>query len=104
LCSGGWAGFDRAFAPRFEKTIDPKDMDRQVFVGKDTKPLRGLADLPSHAILDRGRLVELWEYDTSTTSITWWLAFPKKDNALRDAVARTELCTRTARRWPGLSA
>jgi hypothetical protein len=65
-------------------------MDRQVFVGKDTKPLRGLADLPSYSILDRGRLVGLWEYDTSTNSITWWLAIPKKDKALRDAVARTE--------------
>jgi hypothetical protein len=69
--------------------LDPKDMDRQVFVDKDTKPLGGLADLPSHAILDRGRVVGLWEYDTATDSIAW-MAFVKKDTALQEAVARTE--------------
>jgi len=69
--------------------LDPKDMGRQVFVNKDTKPLGGLADLPSHAILDRGRVVGLWEYDTATNSIAW-MAFVKKDKALQDAVARTE--------------
>jgi hypothetical protein len=69
--------------------LDPKDTDRQVFVDKDTKPLGGLADLPSHAILDRGRVVGLWEYDTATNSIAW-LAFVKKDHALQEAVARTE--------------
>ena len=47
------------------------------------------ADLPSHAILDRGRIVGLWEYDTATESIAW-VAFIKKDKALQDAVARTE--------------
>jgi len=69
--------------------LDPQDLDRQVFVDKDTKPLGGLADLPSHAILDRGRVVGLWEYDTSTNSIAW-MAFVKKDQALQQAVARTE--------------
>jgi hypothetical protein len=69
--------------------IDPKDMERQVFVDKDTKPLGALADLPSHAILDRGRVIGLWEYDTSTNSIAW-MAFVKKDHALQQAVARTE--------------
>jgi hypothetical protein len=69
--------------------LDPKDMGRQVFVERDTKPLGGLADLPSHAILDRGRVVGLWEYDTSTNSIAW-MAFVKKDKALQEAVARTE--------------
>jgi hypothetical protein len=69
--------------------LDPKDLDRHVFVDKDTKPLGGLADLPNHAILDRGRVVGLWEYDTSTNSIAW-MAFVKKNKALQDAVARTE--------------
>lgn len=69
--------------------LDAKDMDRKVFVDKDTKPLGGLADLPSHAILDRGRVVGLWEYDTSADSIAW-TAFVKKDKPLMDAVARTE--------------
>jgi Winged helix DNA-binding domain len=69
--------------------LEPKDLDRQVFVDKDTKPLGGLADLPSHAILDRGRVVGLWEYDTATDSIAW-MTFVKKDKALQEAVARTE--------------
>jgi hypothetical protein len=69
--------------------LDAKDLDRQVFVEKSSKPLGGLADLPSHAILDRGRLVGLWEFDTSTGTIAW-TSFIKKDKALQDAVARTE--------------
>lgn len=69
--------------------LDPKDLDRPVFVEKDTQPLGGLADLPSLAILDRGRVVGLWEYDTATESIAW-VAFVKKDRALQDAVAHAE--------------
>jgi hypothetical protein len=69
--------------------LDTKDLDRPVLVDKKTKPLGGLADLPSHAILDRGRVVGLWEYDMSTSSIAW-VAFVKKDKALQEAVTRTE--------------
>jgi hypothetical protein len=69
--------------------LDPRDLEREVFVDRDTKPLGGLADLPSHAIVDRGRVVGLWEYDMSTSSIAW-MAFIKKDKALQEAVARTE--------------
>ena len=64
----------------FKSLLDPKDQAREFFTE---------ADLPSHAILDRGRLVGLWEYDTATESIAW-VAFIKKDKALQDAVARTE--------------
>jgi hypothetical protein len=73
--------------------LDPKDVDRQVFVEKDTKPLGGLDYPPSHAILDRGRLVGLWEFDTATNSIAW-SAFVKKDKALLEAVERTEAYVR----------
>jgi hypothetical protein len=45
--------------------------------------------LPSHAILDRGRIVGLWEYDTAAHSIAW-IAFVKNDKALEAAVSRTE--------------
>ena len=69
--------------------IDKKDLDRQVFVEKDTKPLGGMADFPSHAILDRGRAVGLWEYDTETQSIAF-STFGVKDKALDAAVATTE--------------
>jgi len=69
--------------------LDPKDAERQVFVDRGTQPLGTIADLPSHAILNRGRIVGLWEYDTTTQSIAW-TAFIKKDQALEQAVARTE--------------
>jgi hypothetical protein len=48
-----------------------------------------ITDLPSHVILDRGRIVGLWEYDTATGSIAW-MSFVKKDKSLQEAVARTE--------------
>ena len=69
--------------------LDPKDAGRPAFVERGTRQLAALADLPSHAILDRGRIVGLWEYDTATQSIAW-TAFVKKDNELEQAVARTE--------------
>ncbi|MGD0301823.1 MAG: crosslink repair DNA glycosylase YcaQ family protein [Bryobacteraceae bacterium] len=69
--------------------LDPKDIDRQVFTEKEVKPLGTLPYLPSHAILDRGRVVGLWEYDTEAESIAW-IAFVKKDKALQDAVTRME--------------
>jgi hypothetical protein len=69
--------------------LDPKDLTRPVFVEKDSKPIGTLADLPSNAILDRGRVIGLWEYDTSTESIAW-TTFVKKDKVLEQAVARTE--------------
>jgi hypothetical protein len=69
--------------------LDPKDMDRQVFTEKEVKPLGTLPYLPSHAILDRGRVVGLWEYDTAADSVAW-ISFVKKDKSLEDAVKRTE--------------
>ena len=48
-----------------------------------------LTDLPSHAILDRGRVVGLWEYDPDAGKVEW-MSLVKPDAALRAAVARTE--------------
>ena len=48
-----------------------------------------LKDLPSHAILDRGRIVGLWEYDPETQSIAW-SAFIKPSAELKEAIRRTE--------------
>lgn len=53
------------------------------------KALGVAKDLPSHAIVDRGRLIGLWEYDPSTESIAW-MSFGKQDQALAEAVTRTE--------------
>jgi len=68
--------------------LDEKDRARKVLGDKTLEPIGGLMDLPSHAILDRGRLVGLWEYDPGEGSIAWtaWL----KDRAVDQAVARME--------------
>jgi hypothetical protein len=69
--------------------VDKKDLERNVVVDKLTKPLGGLSDLPNHAILDRGRLVGLWEYDAETQSVAR-STFGVKDKALDAAVAEVE--------------
>jgi hypothetical protein len=69
--------------------IDKKDLERKVFVEKDSKPIGSLSDFPSPAILDRGRVVGLWEYDTETESIAF-CTFGVKDKALDAAVATTQ--------------
>ena len=66
-----------------------EDRKRKVPVEKGTAVLSSLSDLPSHAILDRGRVVGLWEYDTPSESIVW-ISFVAKDAALKKAVERTQ--------------
>ena len=47
-----------------------------------------LADLPCHAIFDRGRLIGLWEYDQPSESIAW-LSFIQRNSDL-DASVKIE--------------
>jgi hypothetical protein len=63
--------------------VDPTD-DKKATLGQQFGQ-----DLPGHGILDRGRLVGLWAYDTETESIAWF-PFIKKNKELEKAVARTE--------------
>lgn len=72
-----------------ERLLDPKDLGREVFVEKGTRAIGELADLPSHAILDRGRVIGLWEFDPAAEAIAW-MCFIKKEKALEAAVRRTE--------------
>lgn len=69
--------------------VDPQDLDRKVLAERSTQPISAFSDLPSHAILDRGRLIGFWEYDTAGESIAW-TSFVPKDAALEAAVKRTE--------------
>lgn len=69
------------------RTLMDEAVDQQVC------PDGGLMELPSHAILDRGRVVGLWEYDPETESIAW-MSFSKPDDALRAAIAQTEAWVR----------
>jgi hypothetical protein len=74
--------------------VDPPDLNRKIYGGKGLVPLGGVADLPSHAIFDRGRLVGLWEYDSAAGSIAWGSFIPKNRD-LEQAVSRTEEYIRT---------
>ena len=72
--------------------LEARDLEREVFGDDSAAPLGGISDLPSHAILDRGRIVGLWEFDPETKSIAWdaWV----KHAAVKDSVARTEAFVR----------
>jgi hypothetical protein len=67
--------------------LAPEDADRV------RGPKGRVVDLPNHAIIDRGRLVGLWEFDTLTGTIAW-TSFVKPDDELRDAVRATEAFVR----------
>lgn len=69
--------------------LDDEDVARPVPGAKGR--LGELADLPDHAIVDRGRVVGLWQYDADAGEIVSWLfGDVKPDEALREAMARTE--------------
>jgi hypothetical protein len=69
--------------------LDEKDGKRQVMVDKSLKNLIGLQDLPSNAIVDRGRIIGLWEFDAIKKEIVW-NSFASADKNLKEVVARTE--------------
>jgi hypothetical protein len=66
-----------------------EDWTKTVATEKGRAAAGGLTDLPSHAILDRGRVIGLWEYDPAAESIAW-MTFGKPDTALESAIGKTE--------------
>ncbi|HEU4631572.1 MAG TPA: crosslink repair DNA glycosylase YcaQ family protein [Gemmatimonadaceae bacterium] len=74
--------------------LDERDRERPVMVDAGRRPMGGLADLPSHAILDRGRLVGLWEFDPDEGAIVWATFGVKPTPALRAAIKATEAFVR----------
>ena len=69
--------------------LAPEDLTRRVAGERGAVVAGGLMDLPNHAILDRGRIVGLWEFDPGTDSIAW-MSFIAENRALKEAVQRTE--------------
>ncbi|HEX6446503.1 MAG TPA: crosslink repair DNA glycosylase YcaQ family protein [Streptosporangiales bacterium] len=67
--------------------LDPADAERDLD-GIAKRPLGRLPDLPAQAVLDRGRVVGLWDYDPDAGEIAW-ASFVPVDDALREAVERT---------------
>jgi hypothetical protein len=66
-----------------------EDLRRSVFTERGMTEIGELTDLSHHAILDRGTLVGLWDFDTVTGAIAW-KSFVGKDRALEEAVRQTE--------------
>ena len=55
-------------------------------------------DLPDHPIVDRGRVVGLWQYDVEASELVRWWLLPTSgatpDRALREAIDETEAFVR----------
>ena len=68
--------------------VAPEDWER---IGLQRE--KSVVDLANHAIFDRGRLIGLWAFDTETGTIVW-MSVVKPDQALRDAIASTEVFVR----------
>jgi len=77
-----------------QSLIDDEDRERPVVIDATSTPMGGLTDLPSHAILDRGRIIGLWEFDPAAGSIVWATFGRRKDKALAAAVEETEAFVR----------
>jgi hypothetical protein len=69
--------------------LDANDAGRSILRDPSAKAGGGLLDLPDHAIVDRGRIVGLWEFDVESDSVAW-TSFVPKDKALEAAVTETE--------------
>jgi hypothetical protein len=82
---------DNIVHPRREVASLLSDADAAIEVWNDTKPqpAGSLLDLPFHAILDRGQLIGLWDYDPGAGAIVW-KTFGKATAALKNEVARVE--------------
>ena len=74
--------------------VDTKDQNQPVIADTAEKPLGGMSDLPSHAILDRGRVIGLWEYDVDSSKIAWGTFGAKKTKQLVAAVDEMEAFVR----------
>ncbi|MBV6700552.1 winged helix DNA-binding domain-containing protein [Kitasatospora aureofaciens] len=75
------------------RLLDPADAERPLPAGRAGRSFGSEADPQTHVVLDRGRIVGLWEYDTERAEIVLQ-SFVPPDDALRAAVARTEAFVR----------
>lgn len=69
--------------------LKEEDMEKQMPDGKTMHLVGHLMDLSCNAILDRGRLVGLWEFDPSEGGVVYkcWV---KETSQLKEAIAKTE--------------
>jgi len=76
--------------------VDEKDRATVEKLTFGERPGGGLIDLTANAILDRGRLIGLWEFDSEAGEVVWiaFDAVAKKAKQLRAAVDETEAFVR----------
>ncbi|WP_354641750.1 DNA glycosylase AlkZ-like family protein [Kitasatospora camelliae] len=75
------------------RLLDEADAERPTPAARAGRSFGTEADPQSHVVVDRGRIVGLWEYDTEQREIVHQLFVPA-DAALREAIARTEAFVR----------
>jgi hypothetical protein len=85
------SSLDALFAARrdVQSLLEPTDEAQDIF--KDCSS--GFSDLSSHAIVDRGRLIGLWDYDVDSESIVA-ATFVKRDKQLDSTIRETEAFVR----------
>lgn len=66
--------------------LDLDDQDQQMQGDRALYKIGAVEDLTHHAIVDRGRIVGLWEYDPNSAEIVW-RTFRPSTPAIREAVA-----------------
>lgn len=69
--------------------VDEVDSNRMMHSDRKLINISGVEDLSHHAILDRGRLIGLWEFDPEQGQLVHQL-FVKKDAALAKSIEETE--------------
>jgi hypothetical protein len=75
------------------RLLDPDDATRPVPGGPAGATLGAESDPPCHLVMDRGRIVGLWEFDPGAGEIVASLFVPP-DDALRGEIERTEAFAR----------
>ncbi len=73
--------------------VAEEDLTRNTATDKALQPLGAVQDLYSNAILDRGRLIGLWEFDPEARQIVW-VSFAGKPTGLVEAVSKMETFVR----------
>jgi hypothetical protein len=68
--------------------LDESDLERHTVGDKGPVQLGHLMDLSNNAIVDRGRVVGLWEFDPEAAQVVWF-SFVEPTDAMRKAVAVT---------------
>lgn len=67
--------------------LDPQDA--ALAVPGESKQLGLQPDLPDHPILDRGRIIGLWQYDPERAEVVTWVFDGRRDSALDEEIERT---------------